>query len=886
MSTLYDNTPIFGELAPIYFSMGLPVIPLQPFNNQSVKSPGKQPIPYGWQIFATEPVPEHTQQNWIASYPNANIGLVTGPQSGIVFIDVDSVNPKVQGAIMKALGVESPWIRIGQKGYIAAYRYTPYIKNFKIRDTDGNTLVECLAFRNQAVIPPSIHPKTLKPYSANCELLSVFRNLPILPEGLEKILREEIQLAGIELHHTGMSNLSDFVARGARDNQMTYVAGLFAHYVTKGERSLEEAFGQMEKWYETSVQRVAGDDIDLSKGYQKIVEFLQRDVVLRKKPLPLGWDRDIKEETRTQLQSIFTEEHKEWTAEELKAYTYREFLAHADPEDPERMKAVQYIIERISRSPSLNNLERESVIAYISQTARIPGLSIPNIRKRIRELQQGDMSGSSHTEIAQAVIDKMREFGEMRQMNGMFYQWKGAQWDPLDDTDIMLTITQHFDGFELTKRHNDLVGILKTMRVLVTEKLKQMDFKGVNFANGFLGEDMKLYQHLPDYGAIYTLPYRYMPDLPEPTKFLRLLEDSWGNDDDFMDKVQALREMIGATLFQYCTNLQRCTLLYGAANSGKSTILKVVAGLFPEDVISVCPPDSWNDKFAPTTMAGRLLNIAGELPAKKMIDGKSFKEIIDGNELNGQMKGGQLFKFAPVASHWFASNHLPHTDDTSEGFNRRWLMLEFRKPIEQEAKVIGLHNIIITEEREAIAAWAIKSFPALMQRTDPILPISHERLINDMANDNNSVRFFLNESRRILTKVRLEKRLVAQTLQTVESQPEILENKVVEINAGAQAAHATKVTGRQIHASSFTSVEQFNGYAIANPMSEDAVYSEYAMFCGQQAGVRAVGLRHFRVRMRELEFLHKYKVNVIETKDGYEKCEYPGIVLLAMPKSS
>lgn len=893
-----NNAHIFGTHARAYYDKGISVIPLQPFDSLH-KAAGKAPIPVGWSAFAKEPVPDNTQDYWITNHPTANMGIVTGPQSRVIFIDVDSVDPRVEKAVKESIGVESPWIRVGQKGFVAAYRYSPYVKNFRIKDVNGNSLVECLAFGCQAVVPPSIHPKTKKPYTSNCDLLSVIDLLPQVPEELEARMRSAIQNSGIELTHTGMSNLSDFVARGARDNQMTYVAGLFAHYVTKGERTLQEAFGQMEKWFETSCQRVDGDDISLDKGLKQIVQFLQRDVVQRNKALPLGWDAALPAETKSELDKIFTSEHVEWSAKELKEYTYRQFITFADTEDPRRMEAVHYIIERLARSPSLNNLDQESIIAYIAQTSRIPGMSIPNIRKRIRELRQGDISGSSHMEIATAVLERMGEFGEIRQQNGMFYQWKGAQWAPLDDSDILKIIAEQFDGFDITKKQNDHVGILKVMRSVTKQNLG-MKVRGVNFANGFLHydeekKDLILKPHLPDFGATYTLPYRYMPEYASRCpNFLRLLHDSWGKDEDYEEKVMALQEMIAASFFQYGPVLQKCTLLYGVANSGKSTILKIVRGLFPEDSISVIPPDQWDDKFAPTMMAGKLINICNELPDKKMIEGKSFKEIIDGDERHGQYKLQQLFKFSPNCSHWFGSNHLPKTLDTSEGFNRRIHILEFRRPIEVANKVLGLHNTIIAEEREAIAAWAIEAFLDLLEQREPTIPASHEELINHMANENNSVRFFLNESRRVQSRKRFVTYLAAAARKKQEESQK-KESNVEEVVTTSNVISMTGASHSLANAlppsppstktkkgapKEFASLAEFDAYASANLISEDTLFSEYTMFCAKQAGVKGVGTRTFRTRLRELEHMHGFTSIVKETNDGFETCSYQGIIIL------
>ena len=106
--------------------------------------------------------------------------------------------------------------------------------------------------------------------------------------------------------------------------------------------------------------------------------------------------------------------------------------------------------------------------------------------------------------------------------------------------------------------------------------------KGLNFANGFLMPTGELVDHDPDHGATYVLRHRYMSELTgHMPMFNQFLHDCWGKDPDFMDKVTALQEAFGATLFGDATSFQRAFLLYGIAGTGKSRIPEILKGLLP-----------------------------------------------------------------------------------------------------------------------------------------------------------------------------------------------------------------------------------------------------------------------------------------------------------------
>src|SRR5215471_20044514 len=46
----------------------------------------------------------NTISKWIEKYPNANVGVVTGPLSGISVVDIDSVDPLLQQQILEECG--------------------------------------------------------------------------------------------------------------------------------------------------------------------------------------------------------------------------------------------------------------------------------------------------------------------------------------------------------------------------------------------------------------------------------------------------------------------------------------------------------------------------------------------------------------------------------------------------------------------------------------------------------------------------------------------------------------------------------------------------------------------------------------------------------------
>jgi hypothetical protein len=138
-----------------------------------------------WSTYGSQMPTELEMQHWLASFPRGNIGLPLGPASGLCMIDIDTEDQALIDAIMNILP-PSPWVRVGKKGMGLAYRFEGQ-KNFKLRGAAGGMIMEFLGLGNQMVMPPSIHPETQQPYTANANLWDVLDKVPCLGEDIEDI---------------------------------------------------------------------------------------------------------------------------------------------------------------------------------------------------------------------------------------------------------------------------------------------------------------------------------------------------------------------------------------------------------------------------------------------------------------------------------------------------------------------------------------------------------------------------------------------------------------------------------------------------------------------------------------------------------------------------
>jgi len=181
----------FCDNAIEYASLGLPVFPI---------APGlKVPLIKEWQNLAT--TDERQIMRWAREAPNANVGILTGPRSGVLVVDVDVKDGRDGRKTLidlEARGKELPDCPVSRTpsgGYHLWLAAVPGLRNCAGRTKSGRGIGEAIDVRadgGYAMAPPSRLRQTEDHGAGQYRWrFRLGKRLPELPQWAVDMLREK-----------------------------------------------------------------------------------------------------------------------------------------------------------------------------------------------------------------------------------------------------------------------------------------------------------------------------------------------------------------------------------------------------------------------------------------------------------------------------------------------------------------------------------------------------------------------------------------------------------------------------------------------------------------------------------------------------------------------
>ncbi|MGA7900225.1 MAG: phage/plasmid primase, P4 family [Nitrososphaeraceae archaeon] len=187
-------------------------------------------------------------------------------------------------------------------------------------------------------------------------------------------------------------------------------------------------------------------------------------------------------------------------------------------------------------------------------------------------------------------------------------------------------------------------------------------------------------------------------------------------------------------------------LLNGKGNNGKSTLLKLLIRFLGRQNMSSESLDRLvNNRFAPANLYRKLINVDADL-SDKTLKGNTgiLKKLTGGDELEAEEKYKKAFSFVNHAKPIFSCNTIPETDDETDAFFRRLIIINFTTQFFKEKEDPALIDKLCTEEEfSGLLLELLERLPRVLKKG--LRPTSNEGISDTYekyVKSSNPVKYF------------------------------------------------------------------------------------------------------------------------------------------------
>jgi putative DNA primase/helicase len=156
-------------------------------------------------------------------------------------------------------------------------------------------------------------------------------------------------------------------------------------------------------------------------------------------------------------------------------------------------------------------------------------------------------------------------------------------------------------------------------------------------------------------------------------------------------------------------------ILKGEGSNGKSVLMEIARQLVGEANTTSAMLDRLTVPHVRSTIDKKLLNQSADLPKLRQVADGDFKAIISGDSVEASAKYKPSATFKPYVRLMVATNNMPHSKDTTDGYFRRLIVLSFNRQFAESQRDPNL-LAKLKAEMPGIVAWAVEGARMLRER--------------------------------------------------------------------------------------------------------------------------------------------------------------------------
>ena len=204
-------------------------------------------------------------------------------------------------------------------------------------------------------------------------------------------------------------------------------------------------------------------------------------------------------------------------------------------------------------------------------------------------------------------------------------------------------------------------------------------------------------------------PINYKPNGSDECKVMDKLFEEWVGKE----YVETVYEIIAyCCITDYPIHLIFCFV--GSGRNGKSKLIDLIEKFLGIDNICSSELDCLvKERFESAKLYKKLLCTMGETNFNLLTQTSKIKKLSGQDTISFEFKGKDSFDDKNYAKILIASNSMPVSDDTSDGFYRRWMILDFPNEFPEGKNIL---DTIPEEEYNHLATKCINIIPNLLKK--------------------------------------------------------------------------------------------------------------------------------------------------------------------------
>jgi len=277
----------------------------------------------------------------------------------------------------------------------------------------------------------------------------------------------------------------------------------------------------------------------------------------------------------------------------------------------------------------------------------------------------------------------------------LWWLWdsKEFKWNRKDETDMIVLVKNMSGANTVNSKHKG--EILEAMRQEGRQRIpKEIKTSWIQFKNKIIdiktGEE---FEAIPEY--FITNPINWKLGETEETPEIDKLFRSWVKEESVLELYEILAFCLVPKYF-----IHRIICLIGSGANGKGTYLRLLRKFIAEENVASTSLNRLMGRFEGSSFFKKLVCLMGETHFNTFKRTDTIKSMTGEDSIPCEFKGKDPFNFENYAKLIMATNSLPMTIDKTEGFYRRWKLIDFDSKFEKEKDVL---NKVSDEEYENLA---------------------------------------------------------------------------------------------------------------------------------------------------------------------------------------